>query len=176
MLALLKEALEDVGLTVFVTDRVEQAAAEFYAADFDLIAFGRGVDEPLNTELRAVFSNQRSDVLFVNGLAPVVPLLVKQILFAMRRKPEVKNVLSDFRYQIAEPITVVVTLTEPTQLTVGIYQLDAEHRTVCKMLVSEFVQAGQHAFPMSIEPDAGATIRFLTAEVDSGELSVLPIS
>src|SRR6185503_11938476 len=59
----------------------EHAADQFDAMDFDLISFGGSVVGPLNERLRQEFTQQNSQVQFLDVFAPVA---VKQIILALQ--------------------------------------------------------------------------------------------
>lgn len=175
VLANLANALMHEGFVVKTTNLVEQASQDFSGADFDLIAFGRGVDEETNALLRANFSNQNPNIIFVDGLAPVIPLLVKQINVALSDKSVTENLITDFSYQQTERLQVNISTAIDCQLTIDLYQLDAVHHTQQKTLISAFVTAGNHTFLMDDLPNRTSTINFLVAEVADLDLAVIPL-
>ncbi|MCX6214863.1 hypothetical protein [Spirosoma sp.] len=175
VLANLASALTAEDFLVQTTDQVEQASDQFNAVDFDLIAFGRGVDEATNASLKANFSAQNPDVVFVDGLAPVVPLLVKQIKQALVSNQTSAKKLIKFTCQQTEQLVVQVTVTAACQLTIDLYRLDAVHTTHQQTLVSSFVMAGNHTFRLNEKADSNSTINFLAASADKAELLVLPL-
>ncbi|GAB4048811.1 hypothetical protein [Spirosoma litoris] len=175
VLANLALALRDDGFVVKTTSAIEQASQDFNAADFDVVAFGRGIDVATNAALRASFLEQNPTALFVDGLAPVISLLVKQIKLAVAPHSTSKKVITNFSYDKTSPLQINVSVAIDCQLTIDLYQLDAIHTTLQKTLVSEFVKAGNHTFPIEAFLDLTSTINFLVAEVDSLELTVLPL-
>ena len=175
VLANLASALTAEGFAVKTTNLVEQAAGAFDAADFNLIAFGRGVDEATNAQLRADFRQQHEGIRFVDGLAPVIPLLVKQIRLALLEQPTTEKVLSEFSCQQLDRLLIRLTLTQAAQLTIDLCQLDAVHTTHQKTLVSAWIEAGSHEFRADIYSEDKLSISFLVAEVNNSELAVLPL-
>lgn len=175
ILASLASALTEEGFVVKTTNRVEQASQDFNAADFTVIAFGRGVDGATNAALRASFLEQNPAIRFVDGLAPVIPLLVKQIKLALSDKQGTEQMLTDFSYEDTYPPCIHITAASPCQLSIDLYQLDAVHHTQQKTLVSEFIIVGNHTFPMENWPDIKSTLNFLVAEADNSDLLVLPL-
>lgn len=162
-------------LNVKITNLVEQASQDFNAADFDLIAFGRGVDEQTNTLLKADFVAQNASILFVDGLAPVTTLLVRQIQLALSGNPLAQKVITDFSYQQSDHLALQISVMVDCQLTINLYQLDAVHHTQQKSLVNTFVAAGDHSFSINLQLDGTSTINFLVAEVANRDLAVLPL-
>ncbi|GAB4033249.1 hypothetical protein GCM10028774_16290 [Spirosoma jeollabukense] len=175
VLASLAEALTHEGFVVKTTNLVEQASQDFNAAEFDLIAFGRGVDEQTNTLLKADFLAQRASILFVDGLAPITTLLVKQIQLALADSPLANKVITEFSCQQHERLIIHITVVTDCQLLIDLYQLDAVHHTQQKTLVNTFVAAGNHSFIINLQTDGTSTINFLVAEVTNLALAVLPL-
>ena len=132
------------------------------------------MDDQTNAQLRAAFSAQNEQVIFVDGLAPVIPLLVKQLKIALLGASARENILTHFSYKQADPSYVHIMVTTDCRLIITLYQLDAIHTTQIETLVSESVTAGEHKFTVAVVLQDG-TIRFLAAEVDEGELSVVSI-
>ena len=171
----LASALTEEGFTVKTTSFVEQASQDFNGADFDLVAFGRGVDETTNTLIRANFLAQNPNVIFVDGLAPVTSLLVQQIKLALTDNVVHEKTLAEFTCQQTDCLRVRATVTAACQLTIDLYQLDALHTTQQRTLVSNFFPAGSHTFSFDIKPEPGSTIKFLAAQANNQDLMVLPL-
>lgn len=168
-------ALTNEGFKVQTTGLIEQASKQFDAVDFDLIAFGRGVDEETKAVLKADFLTQKSTIHFVDGLAPVTSLLVKQIKQTLANTSAFDKVIIRFARQSADDLLIDVTVTIACQLSITLYQLDAVHHTEQKTLVSEFILAGNHLFRIAWLPDTQSTINFLVAETDKQDLLVMPL-
>ena len=175
VLANLSSALTGEGFEVQTTGLVKQASKQFDAVDFDLIAFGRGVDEETKAVLKADFSTKKPAIHFVDGLAPIIPLLVKQIKQALADTPVENKALLKFTRQPADDLLIEVTVTVACQLSITLYQLDAVHQTEQKTLVSEFIVAGNHTFSIAQVPDTQSAINFLVAETDKQDLLVMPL-
>ena len=69
------------GLTVKGTTDMVNAARDFDARDFDLIALGGGVSAPLRERLKRTFTGRHPAVRIIDAFAPVA---VQQILAAAR--------------------------------------------------------------------------------------------
>ena len=175
VLTQLAAALTAEGFTVKTTSAIEMANQDFDGADFDLVAFGRGVDEATNARLRVGFLAQNSTILFVDGLAPVIPLLVKQIKIALSEDNQ-EELLTAFSCLNDDCSQVQVTLANSGQLLIDLYELDAVHTTYQQTLVNELVSAGIHRFSLDINKGNKATIKFLAAEANDRDLKVLSLS
>ena len=171
----LASALSNEGFGVRTTNLVEEASRDFDAADFDLIAFGRGIDETTNTLLKAAFSALSPTVHFVDGLGPVIPLLVRQIKLALSSDETSEKVISAFSCQQADRLAIHITIRVACQLKIDLYQLNAVHQTHQQTLVSSFILAGNHTFSVDKPSSAESTINFLAAETNTGDLAVLPL-
>ena len=171
----LASALTKEDFAVQTTNLVEEASRHFDAADFDLIAFGRGVDETTNALLRADFLTQRPTVLFVNGLAPVIPLLVRQIKLTLSGYQMAERVITAFSCEQMDCLSIHVTIRIACQLKIDLYQLNAVHQTHQQTLVSSFILAGNYTFSVGKPSSVESTIDFLAAETDTGDLAVLPL-
>ncbi|QIP11222.1 hypothetical protein G8759_00480 [Spirosoma aureum] len=172
VLSTLADALTRKGLVVQTTNRVEQASEGFDAADFDLIAFGRGVDESTNVRLKTDFIRQNADILFVDGLAPIIPLLVRQISIALAAETSGESILAQFSYQQPE---IRISVYAACQLKIDLYQLDVVHSTRQQTLISEFIEAGSHTFSTAIAVNNKSSINFLVAEVNTHELAMIAL-
>ncbi|MVM40455.1 hypothetical protein GO730_26970 [Spirosoma sp. HMF3257] len=176
VLTSLASVLTEEGFAVKTTSLVEQASRDFKATDFDVIAFGRGVDAQTNAMLRAEFAGHNSAILFVDGLAPVIPLLVKQIKLELSDKAVNRHVVTGFSCERTDDTLRINVFTAiDCQLMVDLYQLDTIHTTQRKTLVSEYIEAGKHTFSIESLPDLTSTINFLVAEVADLDLAVLPL-
>jgi hypothetical protein len=170
----LAAALEEEGFLVRTTDLVEQASIRFNAVGIDLVAFGRGVDAQTNAQLRADFGAQNPDVLFVDGLAPVISLLVKQIKRALAGHLPTGPTLSQFSCApVGHQWILEIAVANACRLTIDLYQLDAVHTTQQHTLVAAQVAAGMHSFSIDRPAEDRSTIHFLAASTDDGELLVL---
>lgn len=169
----LAEALTNEGLLVQTTNQIEQAIETIDGRDFDLIAFGRGVDELTSQQLKRHFLVQNPKLLFVDGLVPIIPLLVKQITVALATARGLNENLTCFGYDSCEGI-VLVAVDTACQLAIDLYQIDASYSTYQYTLVSERVNAGEYTF--SVFPQIDCTmINLLTAEVNRNELAIIEL-
>ncbi len=175
VLAQLKAALTAERYWVETTSRVEQAADEFETMHFDLIAFGRGVDEQMNEQLRSRFLARQSQVLFVNGLAPIISLLVKQIQLALAGNQTPGSLTAQVNDWNNNELSVSVTITSAGRVTITRYELDAVHHTRQQTLVSRPMPAGTHQIVLNALRPAGLSLQFLAFELDSRDLLVVPL-
>jgi hypothetical protein len=90
VLTRLQAALRDIGVEADLTQDVGGAARgelRRYAA----VAFGRAVGEADRDRMKEAFRAANPDVLYVDGLAPITPLLVAQFEEALARRSEAER-------------------------------------------------------------------------------------
>lgn len=175
VLAKLAKALAQEDIDVQTTNHVEQASQDFNARDFSLIAFGRGVDGTTKDRLKADFTSQNPNVLFVDGIAPIIPLLVKQVIGTLKAKPADSNVLTQLGYE-QHSSTVHLTVRQDCYLSLCFYQLDAVHRTRHETLIAENIQTGSHMYHIKAKRLDNTIASFLLIEVNEDELAILPLT
>jgi len=98
----------------------EHAADQFDAMDFDLISFGGSVVGPLNERLRQEFTQQNSQVQFLDVFAPVA---VKQIVLALQGPDRPLQYVADF--QAAEDgldYVLTATILQPCEVRIEVHQ------------------------------------------------------
>lgn len=86
LLAKLAAALRTIGIGADITrDAADVPADELRG--YGAVAFGRAVTQEERAAVRAAFDRAGVEVAYVDGLAPIVPLLVAQIEHALDRSP-----------------------------------------------------------------------------------------
>ena len=90
------------------------------------MAFGRVVSETDRTATRDAFREANSDVVDVDGLAPITPLLVAQFEEALDRRPETQQKLEHVR---ADHGLIEIELRAPVTVRVTLYRLTRLYRT-----------------------------------------------
>ncbi|WP_338874146.1 hypothetical protein WBJ53_00800 [Spirosoma sp. SC4-14] len=170
----LAEALTQEGLWVQTTSLVDEAIETINGQDFDLIALGRGIDELTNQRLKSHFLSQNKELLFVDGLVPIIPLLVKQITVALATARGLNENLTCFGYDSCEGI-VLVAVDAVCQLAVDLYQLDASYSTHQYTLISERVNPGEYTFSVPPQQIDCTRINLLAAEVNQNELAIIEL-
>jgi N-hydroxyarylamine O-acetyltransferase len=73
-----------LGLEVSGSTRPERAATDFDARDFDLIAFGGGVDRAVRAAAKAAFARRNPHVRLLDTFAPVAVHQIRQALDGVR--------------------------------------------------------------------------------------------
>jgi hypothetical protein len=86
VLAKLAAALRSIGIGADIAHDAAGVPAEELGA-YQVVAFGRAVTDADRAAVREAFARAGAQVEYVDGLAPVVPLLVAQIELALDRSP-----------------------------------------------------------------------------------------
>lgn len=144
VLAKLAAALRTIGIGADIT----QDATEIHADEllgYGAVAFGRAVGEPERAAVRAAFEAADADVAYVDGLAPIIPLLVAQIEHALDRSPPERRRLISLTAS-AGVAHVEVTSTCRVQLVA--YRLDRLYRTHTREVFDGMLEPGEHRIPL----------------------------
>jgi hypothetical protein len=109
---------------------------------YGVVAFGRAVKAANRERLRKAFSEADPDVVFVDGYAPIIPLLVAQFEQALDRRPLGRRTIVDAAVRGG---IVDLELRGPGPLRITAYRLDALYRTHEKVVFDREVDAGAHS-------------------------------
>ncbi|MEV0227255.1 oxidoreductase [Streptomyces sp. NPDC050704] len=164
VLAKLAAALRIIGIGAEITkDAAEVSADELRT--YGAVAFGRAVTEQERTAVRQSFERAGVDVAYVEGLAPIIPLLVAQIEHALDRSPQEQRRLTRLVAADGEA-GVEVTSTCRVQLTA--YRLDRLYRTHMHEVFDGVLEAGRHRLPLDAKATKGES--FIVARTSGGVL------
>ncbi|MFE3324376.1 oxidoreductase [Streptomyces sp. NPDC059176] len=148
VLARLAAALRGIGVGAEIAQDATGVPAEELRT-YGAVAFGGAVREAERAAVRAAFTGAGVDVAYVEGLAPVVPLLVAQIEHALDRAPSERRRLAE--------LTVVegaaaVTVTCACRVRIVAYRLDLLHRTHVHDVFDGTLEPGTHRIPLGGQP------------------------
>ena len=115
---------------------------ERFSAGYGVVAFGRAVKAADRERLRKTFTHTDPDIVFVDGYAPIVPLLVAQCEQALDRRPLGQRAIVDAAVRAG---IVDVELRVACRLRIIAYRLDALRRTHEKTLFDREVEPGAHS-------------------------------
>ncbi|WP_406301916.1 oxidoreductase [Streptomyces sp. NBC_00885] len=144
VLAKLAAALRTIGIGADITQDATGIDAEELVG-YGAVAFGRAVGEPERAAVRAAFEAAGADVAYVDGLAPIIPLLVAQIEHALDRSPPQRRRLISLTAS-AGVAHVEVTSTCRVQLVA--YRLDRLYRTHTREVFDGMLEPGEHRIPL----------------------------
>lgn len=141
----LTDALTEAGFDARWTDDIPTASQRFRPGTVDLVAFGRGVGRQDRSRLKSDYLEGNPAVLFVDGLAPVIPLLVAQVESAFSSRNRDSGVLERVTASDGE---LTITVRDDCSLEVTLYRLDRLYRTHRDVLLSQRVSAGTRSVPL----------------------------
>ncbi|KAB2975861.1 oxidoreductase [Streptomyces sp. SS1-1] len=144
VLARLAAALRTIGVGADITDDVDGVPADELRA-YGAVAFGRGVGEEQRATVRRAFTDAGVDVVYVDGLAPIVPLLVAQIEHALDRSPLDRRRLTRL---VAAGGEAGVEVTSPCRVRLTAYRLDRLYRTHTHEVFDGVLEPGRHRIPL----------------------------
>ncbi|MER6995520.1 oxidoreductase [Streptomyces sp. NPDC000410] len=168
VLAKLAAALRTIGIGADITHDATAVPAEELRA-YGAVAFGRAVGQEERAAVRAAFEQAGVDVAYVDGLAPVIPLLVAQIEHALDRGPSERRRLNGLT---ASGPDAVVTLTSACRVQLVAYRLDRLYRTHTHEVFDGVLEPGTHRIPLDGRAVKGQS--FVVARAMGGVL-VAPV-
>jgi hypothetical protein len=167
VLAKLAAALRTIGIGAEITrDATDVPADELRT--YGAVAFGRAVGEQERAAVRQAFERAGVEVAYVDGLAPIIPLLVAQIEHALDRSPQERRRLTQLVAADGEA-GVEVTSTCRVQLTA--YRLDRLSRMHAHEVFDGVLEAGRHRLALDAKATKGES--FIVART-SGSVLVSP--
>ncbi|WP_320780634.1 oxidoreductase [Streptomyces sp. CRN 30] len=165
VLARLAAALRTIGIGAEITRDAAGVTADELRT-YGAVAFGQTVDPEERDSVRRSFEHAGADVAYVDGLAPIVPLLVAQIEHALDRRPPERRRLVRLVVAGGEA-GLEVTSTCRVRLTA--YRLDRLSRARTHEIFDGTLPAGRHRIALDAKVSAGAS--FLVAR-SSGSVLV----
>ncbi|MFE0917553.1 oxidoreductase [Streptomyces nigra] len=169
LLARLAAALRTIGVGADITDDVDGVPADELRA-YGAVAFGRAVGEEQRARIRRAFTDAGVDVTYVDGLAPIVPLLVAQIEHALDRSPLDRRRLTRL---VAADGEAGVEVTSPCRVQLTAYRLDRLYRTHSHEVFDGVLEPGRHRIPLDAKAVKGEA--FVVART-SGSVLVEPMA
>ncbi|MCT4353262.1 oxidoreductase [Streptomyces sp. Je 1-79] len=165
----LAAALDAVGVgSGVVPDTTGMTDAE--KRGYGAVVFGRAVPEAFRRQVRDDLTRAGAvDVAYLEGFAPVIPVLVAQILSALDPTPPERRRLSALA-AVSTAATVEISQAVGVQLVA--HRLDPLHRTHTKVLFEGVLEPGTHRIPFDAKAAKGES--FLVARTTGGEL-VVPV-
>ncbi|MEU9185666.1 oxidoreductase [Streptomyces sp. NPDC048484] len=164
VLAKLAAALRIIGIGADITrDATDVPADELRA--YGAVAFGRAVTEQERAAVRESFEHAGVHVAYVEGLAPIVPLLVAQIENALDRSPREQRRLTRL---VAADGEAGVEVTSPCRVRLTAYRLDRLYRTHMHEVFDGVLEAGRHRLPLDARATRGES--FIVARTSGSVL------
>jgi hypothetical protein len=135
---------------------------------YGAVVFGRTVGERERAAVREAFSAAGGDVRFVDGLAPVVPLLVAQIEHALDRSPLEQRRLTGL---LAAEGEASVEVTAVCRVRLTAYRIDRLHRVHAREVFDAELEPGSHRIPLDARATKGES--FLVARTTGSVLTAV---
>ncbi|WP_405905568.1 oxidoreductase [Streptomyces sp. NBC_00828] len=169
VLAKLAAALRTIGIGADITRDATNVPADELRT-YGAVAFGRAVGEEERAAVRRSFEHANVEVVYVEGLAPIIPLLVAQIEHALDRSPRELRRLTRLVAADGEA-GIEVTSTCRVQLTA--YRLDRLYRTHAQEVFDGVLETGRHRLALDARAVRGES--FIVART-SGSVLVEPMA
>lgn len=151
LLAKLAAALRTIGIGADITrDAADVPADELRG--YGAVAFGRAVTPEERAAVRAAFDRAGVDVAYVDGLAPIVPLLVAQIEHALDRSPADRRRLTRL---VAADGEAGIEVTSPCRVQLTAYRLDRLYRTHAHEVFDGILEPGRHRIALDAKAVKG---------------------
>ncbi|WP_261719997.1 oxidoreductase [Streptomyces sp. FZ201] len=151
LLAKLAAALRTIGIGADITRDAEGVPADELRS-YGAVAFGRAISAEERAAVRAAFERAGVEVAYVDGLAPIVPLLVAQIEHALDRSPLQQRRLTRL---VAADGEAGVEVTSPCRVRLTAYRLDRLYRTHTHEVFDGVLEAGRHRIALDTKAVKG---------------------
>ncbi|AKJ09408.1 oxidoreductase [Streptomyces incarnatus] len=165
VLAKLAAALRTIGIGADITQDARAVPAEELRG-YGAVAFGRTVGEEERAAVVEAFERAGVDIARVDGLAPIVPLLVAQIQHALDRSPLPQRRLVGLT---AAGSTAEVEVTSACRVRLTAYRLDRLYRTHVREVFDGILEPGRHRVPL--DPKAVKGEAYVVARTTGGVLA-----
>ncbi|CAL9382434.1 hypothetical protein SUDANB105_01088 [Streptomyces sp. enrichment culture] len=151
LLAKLAAALRTIGIGADIAHDADHVPAEELRG-YGAVAFGRAVGPDERAAVRGAFERAGVDVAYVDGLAPIVPLLVAQIEHALDRSPAERRRLTRL---VAADGEAGVEVTSPCRVVLTAYRLDRLYRIHTRELFDGVLEPGRHRIALDAKAVKG---------------------
>ncbi len=151
LLAKLAAALRTIGIGAEITHDVSGVAADELRT-YGAVAFGRGIGVEQRAGVRRAFTDAGAEVAYVDGLAPIVPLLVAQIEHALDRSPAEQRRLTRL---VAADGEAGIEVTSPCRVRLTAYRVDRLYRTHAHEVFDGVLEAGRHRIALDAKAVKG---------------------
>lgn len=130
------------GFSACWTNKINRAISDFNGEEFDLIAFGRGVDSENKENIKNTFSSQNPDITFLSGLAPITDLLVAQIKYALFDQSKAEHIIEEFNVIHSRKISFSLIANRPCTLEITLYSQNLFFHTKKTTLFKQTIESG----------------------------------
>ncbi|MBA0052268.1 oxidoreductase [Streptomyces sp. AJS327] len=134
-------ALRQIGVSAEISHEAPVGASPDELRSYGAVLVGRGLAEDERTAIRGAFEAAGARAAYVEGLAPVIPVLVAQTEQALDHGESGQRQLAGLEVT-REAVTVTTDVACRVQLTV--YRLDRLYRTRARELCDAQLEPGRH--------------------------------
>ncbi len=164
VLAKLAAALRTIGVGADIAHDADGVPADELRG-YGAVVFGRATGERQRAAVRRAFDQAGIPVACVDGLAPVVPLLVAQIEHALDGSPVGQRRLTGLT---ADDGAADVEVTSACRVTLTAYRLDRLSRTHTHEIFDGVLEPGRHRIALDAKAVKGQS--FLVARTSTSVL------
>ncbi len=151
VLAKLAAALRTIGIGAEITQDATGVPPEELRT-YGAVAFGRAVTETQRALVREAFEGSGTEVVYVDGLAPIIPILVAQIEDALDRSPVEQRRLTRL---VAADDEAGIEVTSTCRVRLTGYRLDRLFRTQAHELFDDVLEPGKHRIALDAKAVKG---------------------
>ncbi|MFE9776065.1 oxidoreductase [Streptomyces sp. NPDC005931] len=153
LLARLAAALRTIGVGADIARDADGVPADELRS-YGAVVFGRSVPAPERAAVRRAFEAAGTDVPCVDGLAPIVPLLVAQTQHALDRGRDAQRRLTALT---ATDGAADIEVTAACRVRLTAYRLDRLSRLRTRELLDTVLEPGRHRVPLDAEAVRGGS-------------------
>ncbi|MFJ4466297.1 oxidoreductase [Streptomyces sp. NPDC089424] len=164
LVAKLAAALRTIGVGADIAHDADGVPADELRG-YSAVAFPRPVDARRRAAVRRAFERAGVEVAHVDGLAPIVPLLVAQIEHALDPRPVARRRLTGLVTADGE---AGVEVTSACRVRLTAYRLDRLSRTRTHEVFDGLLEPGRHRIPLDAKAVRGAA--YVVARTAEGVL------
>ncbi|NGO74842.1 oxidoreductase [Streptomyces sp. YC504] len=151
VLAKLAAALRTIGIGAEITQDATGVPPEELRT-YGAVAFGRAVTDTQRALVREAFERTGVEVVYVDGLAPIIPVLVAQIEDALDHSPVEQRRLTRL---VAADGEAGIEVTSTCRVRLTGYRLDRLYRTHTHELFDDVLEAGKHRIALEAKAVKG---------------------
>ncbi|MBC9713639.1 oxidoreductase [Streptomyces sp. TRM66268-LWL] len=151
VLARLAAALRTIGIGAEITQDASGVPPEELRT-YGAVAFGRAVTDTQRALVREAFERTGTEVVYVDGLAPIIPILVAQIEDALDRSPAEQRRLTRL---VAADGEAGIEVTSTCRVRLTGYRLDRLYRTHTHELFDDVLEPGKHRIALEAKAVKG---------------------
>ncbi|MFF1567368.1 oxidoreductase [Streptomyces sp. NPDC058293] len=169
VLAKLAAALRTIGIGAEITQDAAGVPPEELRT-YGAVAFGRAVSESDRAAVREQFERAGAEAAYVDGLAPIIPLLVAQIESALDRRTVPQRRLTRL---VAADGEAGLEVTSACRVRLTAYRLDRLYRAHAEDVFDAVLEPGRHR--IALDPKATRGESFVVART-TGSVLVAPMA